>query len=613
LAVEVIHNMRTIKQLSIEKEVLRQYRESVHEVYMPYWQPLILSSVAYSILWAADAYTMALLYRRALVLFEKNELTADRMIMVFGFALFSSRALRPIGMMSRQIAASFSAAEAFFNLFDRKPAIDNTSTEGQELVDFRGEIKFDRVKFFYPTRPASIILNKFQLNIKPSQRVALVGMSSSSSSSAATSNNNKTISNDAEIDAFQGLDVSRLSTEDIIARSRLLDNEVKIMKNDIVRISHETQSMRDRIKDNKEKIKVNKTLPYLVSNVIELFDLDPQGEEDEGANIDLDAQRKGKCAVIKTSTRQTYFLPVIGLVDPDEMKPADLVGVNKDSYLVLEKLPVEYDSRVKAMEVDERPTEQYGDIGGLDKQIQELIEAVVLPMTHKDRFEALGIQPPKGVLLYGPPGTGKTLLARACAAQTKSAFLKLAGPQLVQMFIGDGAKLVRDAFALAKEKAPAIIFIDELDAIGTKRFDSEKAGDREVQRTMLELLNQLDGFQPNHDIKVIAATNRVDILDPALLRSGRLDRKIEFPHPNETARARIMQIHSRKMNTNKDVNFEELARCTDDFNGAQCKAVCIEAGMIALRRSAVEVQHEDFMDAILEVQAKKKMNLNYYA
>lgn len=154
------------------------------------------------------------------------------------------------------------------------------------------------------------------------------------------------------------------------------------------------------------------------------------------------------------------------------------------------------------MEVDERPTEQYSDIGGCDKQITELIEAVVLPMTHKDRFINLGIQPPKGVLLYGPPGTGKTMLARAVAAQTKSTFLKLAGPQLVQMFIGDGAKLVRDAFALAKEKAPAIIFIDELDAIGTKRFDSEKAGDREVQRTMLELLNQLDGFQPNDDIKV---------------------------------------------------------------------------------------------------------------
>ncbi|CAF4930642.1 unnamed protein product, partial [Rotaria sp. Silwood1] len=190
-------------------------------------------------------------------------------------------------------------------------------------------------------------------------------MSSSSSSATTSSNTNKSdkkaIFTDAEVDAFQGLDVSRLSSEDIIARTRLLDNEIKIMKNDIVRISHETQSTRDRIKENKDKIKVNKTLPYLVSNVIELFDLDPQGEEDEGANIDLDAQRKGKCAVIKTSTRQTYFLPVIGLVDPEELKPADLVGVNKDSYLVLEKLPVEYDSRVKAMEVDERPTEQYGD------------------------------------------------------------------------------------------------------------------------------------------------------------------------------------------------------------------------------------------------------------
>jgi len=405
-----------------------------------------------------------------------------------------------------------------------------------------------------------------------------------------------------------------MNTEEIVGMARLLDNEVRIMKSEVQRISHELQTQKDKIRENTEKIKLNKTLPYLVSNVIELLDVDPQdlGEED-GGNVDLDSQRKGKCAVVKTSTRQTYFLPVIGLVDPEDLKPGDLVGVNKDSYLILEALPAEYDSRVKAMEVDERPTEQYSDVGGLDKQIQELIEAVVLPMTHKERFTNLGIEPPKGVLLYGPPGTGKTLLARACAAQTKSTFLKLAGPQLVQMFIGDGAKLVRDAFALAKEKSPAIIFIDELDAIGTKRFDSEKAGDREVQRTMLELLNQLDGFSSTTDIKVIAATNRVDILDPALLRSGRLDRKIEFPHPNEQARARIMQIHSRKMNVSPDVNFDELARSTDDFNGAQCKAVCVEAGMIALRREATTVTHEDFMDAIMEVQAKKKTNLQYYA
>jgi len=208
--------------------------------------------------------------------------------------------------------------------------------------------------------------------------------------------------------------------------------------------------------------------------------------------------------------------------------------------------------------------------------------------------------------MYGPPGTGKTLLARACAAQTDATFLKLAGPQLVQMFIGDGAKLVRDCFALAKEKAPAIIFIDELDAVGTKRFDSEKSGDREVQRTMLELLNQLDGFASDDRIKVIAATNRVDVLDPALLRSGRLDRKIEFPLPNEEARAQNLKIHSRMMTVDPAVNRGELARSTDEFGGAMLKAVCVEAGMIALRMGKNKIGHEHYVDAIAEVQAKKK-------
>jgi 26S proteasome regulatory subunit T5 len=210
--------------------------------------------------------------------------------------------------------------------------------------------------------------------------------------------------------------------------------------------------------------------------------------------------------------------------------------------------------------------------------------------------------------MYGPPGTGKTLLARACAAQTNATFLKLAGPQLVQMFIGDGAKLVRDCFALAKEKAPSIIFIDELDAIGTKRFDSEKSGDREVQRTMLELLNQLDGFASDDRVKVLAATNRVDVLDPALLRSGRLDRKIEFPLPNEEARAQILKIHSRKMTVDDGVNWMELARSTDEFMGAQLKAVCVEAGMIALRKGMGRIGHEHYVDAIAEVQAKKKVS-----
>merc|ERR1712025_1263922 len=413
-----------------------------------------------------------------------------------------------------------------------------------------------------------------------------------------------------------GEDILKMSVNEINSRAKLLDNEIKIMKSETMRINHELQTQKEKIKENTEKIKVNKTLPYLVSNVIELLDVDPEDQaEEDGANVDLDSQRKGKCAVIKTSTRQTYFLPVIGLVEPENLKPGDLVGVNKDSYLILETLPAEYDSRVKAMEVDERPTEQYSDIGGLDQQIQELIEAIVLPMTHKDRFETIGIQPPKGVLMHGPPGTGKTMMARACAAATNATFLKLAGPQLVQMFIGDGAKIVRDAFTLANEKSPAIIFIDELDAIGQKRSGGgDQTGVREVQRTMLELLNQLDGFSSGTAVKVVAATNRPDTLDPALLRSGRLDRKIELPHPNEDSRMRIMKIHSRKMNYKKDdVNFVELARCTEDFNGAQLKAVCVEAGMEALRRGATELCHEDYVSGITVVAAKKKSTMNYYA
>ncbi|KAL6139208.1 hypothetical protein ACLB2K_064485 [Fragaria x ananassa] len=429
--------------------------------------------------------------------------------------------------------------------------------------------------------------------------------------------------------SFEDEQLAAMTTDDIIRATRLLDNEIRIHKEELQRTNLELDSYKEKIKENQEKIKLNKQLPYLVGNIVEILEMNPEDEgEEDGANIDLDSQRKGKCVVLKTSTRQTIFLPVVGLVDPDKLKPGDLVGVNKDSYLILDTLPSEYDSRVKAMEVDEKPTEDYNDIGGLEKQaiilypntllfllqqIQELVEAIVLPMTHKERFQKLGVRPPKGVLLYGPPGTGKTLMARACAAQTNATFLKLAGPQLVQMFIGDGAKLVRDAFQLAKEKSPCIIFIDEIDAIGTKRFDSEVSGDREVQRTMLELLNQLDGFSSDDRIKVIAATNRADILDPALMRSGRLDRKIEFPHPTEEARARILQIHSRKMNVHPDVNFEELARSTDDFNGAQLKAVCVEAGMLALRRDATEVNHEDFNEGIIQVQAKKKASLNYYA
>jgi len=260
------------------------------------------------------------------------------------------------------------------------------------------------------------------------------------------------VAKDIEIPA----DLTHGTPQDIIARASLIDGQAKILKNELVLLSSETKTLKEKLKENEEKIKMNKQLPYLVAHVVEIlstFNLDANEAEDEdGANLDLDAKRKGKSLVIKTSTRQTIFLPVVGLVDAEKLKPGDLIGVNKDSYLVLDTLPAEYDARVKAMEVDERPSETFNDIGGLAQQLKELQEAVVLPITRKDLFKAIGIQPPKGVLLYGPPGTGKTLMARACANSTSATFLKLAGPQLVQMFIGDGAKLVRDAFALAKEK-----------------------------------------------------------------------------------------------------------------------------------------------------------------
>lgn len=378
-------------------------------------------------------------------------------------------------------------------------------------------------------------------------------------------------------------ELEKLTALEIRNRTKMLENELKFLKSEDLRLKHQMFEEDRQVADNKEKIKLHKQLPYLVGNVVEIIDLHEDPEEEEGSGMVVDQKSgKGKAVVVKTSTRQTILLPVSGLVDSENLRPGDLVGLHKDSFLILDTLPPEYDARVKAMEVDEKPTEDYGDIGGLEKQITELKEAIVLPITHKSLFDEIGITPPKGVILYGPPGTGKTLMARACAAQTNSTFLKLAGPQLVQMFIGDGAKLVRDAFDLAKEKSPAIIFIDELDAIGTKRFNSEKSGDREVQRTMLELLNQLDGFTPNDSVKVIAATNRVDILDPALLRSGRIDRKIEFPLPNEEARARILVIHSRKMATSKSTWFHDPPLFSF-FISPSCSADCVDRRRLIFR------------------------------
>ena len=405
------------------------------------------------------------------------------------------------------------------------------------------------------------------------------------------------------------LDQIKQKIKSVEARTQYYRGEINKMKVDIKKFNA-------RIKENKSKLQIQTGLPHLVSTVSEIFDLEVQEADQEGSGLKQNESEKKitKGAIIKTSTRNTIFLPVIGFVEPEELKPLELVGVNKDTFLIYEKLPPEYDSRVKVMELDTKPTEKYSDMGGVDKQIQELEEAIVFPLEKKHLFDAIGIKPPKGVLMFGPPGTGKTMLARAVAARVKATFLKLAGSQLVQSYIGDGAKMVRDAFALAREKAPTIVFIDEIDAIGLKRSGGDGHGGTEVQRTMLELLNQLDGFSSTDDVKVIAATNRADVLDPALLRSGRLDRKIEFPMPNEEGRAKILEIHSRKMHyNNKLINFKEFARMTDDFNGAMLKAVCVEAGMIALRRGGAEVTHNDYVEGINQVKAKKKAKLYYYS
>nr|6HE4_H Chain H, Proteasome-activating nucleotidase [Archaeoglobus fulgidus DSM 4304]6HE4_I Chain I, Proteasome-activating nucleotidase [Archaeoglobus fulgidus DSM 4304]6HE4_J Chain J, Proteasome-activating nucleotidase [Archaeoglobus fulgidus DSM 4304]6HE4_K Chain K, Proteasome-activating nucleotidase [Archaeoglobus fulgidus DSM 4304]6HE4_L Chain L, Proteasome-activating nucleotidase [Archaeoglobus fulgidus DSM 4304]6HE4_M Chain M, Proteasome-activating nucleotidase [Archaeoglobus fulgidus DSM 430 len=262
------------------------------------------------------------------------------------------------------------------------------------------------------------------------------------------------------------------------------------------------------------------------------------------------------------------------------------------------------DPMVYGFEVEEKPEVSYEDIGGLDVQIEEIREAVELPLLKPELFAEVGIEPPKGVLLYGPPGTGKTLLAKAVANQTRATFIRVVGSEFVQKYIGEGARLVREVFQLAKEKAPSIIFIDELDAIAARRTNSDTSGDREVQRTMMQLLAELDGFDPRGDVKVIGATNRIDILDPAILRPGRFDRIIEVPLPTFEGRIQIFKIHTRKMKLAEDVDFKELARITEGASGADIKAICTEAGMFAIREERAKVTMLDFTKAIEKVLKK---------
>merc|ERR1712201_37404 len=255
---------------------------------------------------------------------------------------------------------------------------------------------------------------------------------------------------------------------------------------------------------------------------------------------------------------------------------------------------------------EKAPQESYADIGGLDTQIQEIKESVELPLTHPELYEEMGIRPPKGVILYGEPGTGKTLLAKAVANQTSATFLRIVGSELIQKYLGEGPKLVREVFRVAAEMAPSIVFIDEIDAVGTKRYESNSGGEREIQRTMLELLNQLDGFDSKGDVKVIMATNRIETLDPALIRPGRIDRKIEFPLPDEKTKRRIFNIHTSRMTLSDDVDLEEYIMSKDDLSGADIKAICTEAGLLALRERRMKVTQEDFKKSKENVLYRKQ-------
>ena len=269
----------------------------------------------------------------------------------------------------------------------------------------------------------------------------------------------------------------------------------------------------------------------------------------------------------------------------------------------------EVDPMVSVLKVDKAPLESYADIGGLEEQVREIKEAVELPLTNPELYEDIGIRAPKGVILYGVPGTGKTLLAKAVANQTSATFLRVVGSELIKKYLGEGPKLVREIFRAADEMAPSIVFIDEIDAVGSKRYDSQSGGEKEVQRTMLELLNQLDGFDSRSDVKVIMATNKIESLDPALIRPGRIDRKIKFPAPDEKTKRKIFSIHTARMNLDADVNLEEFIMAKDELSGADIKAMCSEAGLIALRERRMRVTMADFRKSKDKCLYRKKGNI----
>ena len=366
-------------------------------------------------------------------------------------------------------------------------------------------------------------------------------------------------------------------------RSKIKELELKIKEKQLnfMRLQSQRNDLNDQV------IKIKNEIRYL---------LQPANQIAEVVKV------LGKDSVL-VKVEGKYIVKVDKSLKIEDLKPGLRVTLG-GSKNINRILPSKIDPLVSLMKVEKVPDSNYDSVGGLDQQIKEVREVIELPIKHPEIFESLGISQPKGVIMYGPPGTGKTLLARAVAHHTDCTFIRVSGNELVQKYIGEGARMVRELFVMARQHAPSIIFMDEIDSIGGQRIDDDSKGDSEVQRTMLELLNQLDGFEETQNIKIIMATNRIDILDDALLRPGRIDRKIEFPHPNEKARFDILKIHSRKMNLVRGLDLMKIATMMTDASGAECKACCSEAGMFALRERRMHVTQEDFEMAVAKVMKK---------
>jgi proteasome regulatory subunit len=360
----------------------------------------------------------------------------------------------------------------------------------------------------------------------------------------------------------------------LMEQARKIEGEKRFLQGEMERLQRELR----RLKNELERLKAP---PLIIGNVRDIFS-------------------DGR-VVVKSSTGPDFVVNVAEGVDVSKITVGARVALNKQTLAVMGLLPSSLDPIVMGAEIIEKPEATYSDIGGLEKQLLEVREAVEDPLLRPEVYRKVGIEPPKGVLLVGPPGTGKTLIAKAVAHNTNATFIRLVGSELVQKYIGEGARLVRELFELARQKAPSIVFVDELDSVGAKRLDVATSGDREVQRTLMQLLAEMDGFNPLENVKIIGASNRPDILDEALLRPGRFDRIVRVPPPNHEARAEIFRIHTRKMNLEAGIDFEELASRTEGATGADIHAICTEAGMFAIRDGRDYVTFLDFEKGVSKV------------